>query len=183
MLSGLGGREEEEMLINMHVPYSEQSSVFLMGRHTVRRERERDVGSERETQRDVESETRERECVSPVVQGVPNGHVVGQLLPQGGLELALRLDGLQGLSQLPLGDLLQAHRILQLAVQELCVLLQTPDLVLQALELHLERQGVFRFGGWCREHSPPSHVAGGNGGQGLRGGGGLVPISIYISFH
>lgn len=42
----------------------------------------------------------------PVVQSVTNVHVVGKLFPQGRLQLTLRLDGLQGLTQLTLSDLL-----------------------------------------------------------------------------
>lgn len=59
----------------------------------------------------------------PVVQSVTNVHVVGKLFPQGRLQLTLRLDGLQSLTQLTFSDLLQTNGILQLAVKELSVLL------------------------------------------------------------
>lgn len=72
-----------------------------------------------------------------MVEGVSDVHVVGQLLPQRRLQLTLSLDGLQGFAQLTLGDLLQADGVLQLAVQELSVLLQTTDFMLQALKLNL----------------------------------------------
>lgn len=40
----------------------------------------------------------------PVIERVANAHVVGELFPQGGFELALGLDGLQRLTQLPFSD-------------------------------------------------------------------------------
>lgn len=73
----------------------------------------------------------------PVIQGVSDVHVVGELFPQGSLQLALRLDGLQGLAELTLSDFFQADGILQLAVEKLGVLLQPPDLVFQTLKFHL----------------------------------------------
>lgn len=73
----------------------------------------------------------------PVIQSVSDVHVVGELFPQGGLQLALRLDGLQGLAELTLSDFLQADGVLQLAVEKLGVLLQPPDLVFQTLKFHL----------------------------------------------
>lgn len=77
-----------------------------------------------------------------MIERVSDVHVVRELLPQGRLQLALRLDGLQGLAQLTLGDLLQTDGLLQLAVEKLGVLLQAADLVLQALEFHLrEKKG------------------------------------------
>lgn len=78
---------------------------------------------------------------SPVIERVSDVHVVGELLPQGRLQLALRLDGLQGLAQLTLGDLLQTDGLLQLAVEKLGVLLQAADLVLQTLKFHLREKG------------------------------------------
>lgn len=86
----------------------------------------------------------------PVIQSVSNVHVVGKLLPQGSLQLALSLDGLQGLTELTLSDFLQADGILQLAVEKLGVLLQPPDLVFQTLKFHLGNGGkgkpVMSFG-------------------------------------
>lgn len=55
------------------------------------------------------------------------------------LLLPLSLDGFQSFSQLSLGYLLQTESILQLAVQELRVLLQATNLMLQALKLHLQQ--------------------------------------------
>lgn len=77
----------------------------------------------------------------PVIQSVSNAHVVGELFPQGSFQLTLGLDGLQGLSELTLGDLFQSDGILQLAVEELSVLLKTTDLMLQTLKLHLGEAG------------------------------------------
>lgn len=81
----------------------------------------------------------------PVIQSVSDVHVVGKLFPQGSLQLALGLDGLQGLTELTLGDLFQADGVLQLAVEELGVLLQPTDLVFQTLKLHLRNgeKGMF----------------------------------------
>lgn len=76
-------------------------------------------------------------CFLPVIQSVPNAHVVGKLFSQGSLQLALSLDGLQGLAELTLSNLLQADGILQLAVEKLGVLLQPPDLVFQTLKFYL----------------------------------------------
>lgn len=74
-----------------------------------------------------------------MIQSVSDVHVVGELFPQRGLELPLRLDGLQSLTQLTFSDFLQADGVLQLAVQELSVFFQTTNLVLQTLKLHLDR--------------------------------------------
>lgn len=73
----------------------------------------------------------------PVVESVSDVHVVGELFPQGSLQLTLGLDGLQGLTQLALGNFFQSDGVLQLAVEKLGVLLQATDLVLQTLKLHL----------------------------------------------
>lgn len=85
-----------------------------------------------------------------MIQSVSDAHVVGELFPQGSLQLALGLDGLQGLAKLTLCDLFQSDGILQLAVQELSVLLQTTDLVLQTLKLDLgggeEERPLMGFG-------------------------------------
>lgn len=79
-----------------------------------------------------------------MVQSVSDVHVVGELLPQGRLELSLGFDGLQSLTQLALCDFLQTNGILQLAVQELGVFLQTTELMLQTLELNLDEKASFQ---------------------------------------
>lgn len=88
------------------------------------------------------AEACEKLCVLslPVIQSVPDVHVVGELFPQGSFQLALGLDGLQRLTQLSLRDLFQADGILQLAVEELSVLLETTDFMLQTLKLNLIKE-------------------------------------------
>lgn len=109
-------------------------------------------------------------CPLPVIERVADVHVVGELFPQGGFELALGLDGLQRLAQLPLSDFFQTDGILQLAVQELSVLLQTTDLVLQTLKLHLGKsvKDVAFNEFWI--HSENKSVSTGSGGDELSDG-------------
>lgn len=80
------------------------------------------------------------------VRHVAHAQVVHQLVAQVPLLLALVLQGVEGLLQLCLGDVLQPHRLVQLAVQELRLLRQHLGIVLQGLVLHLGEEG-WRDGG------------------------------------
>lgn len=68
---------------------------------------------------------------------IAHTEVVHQLPAQVFLLLTLTLQGLQSLLQLGVWDVLQTQRVLQLAIEKLCLLLQDLDLMFQAFILHL----------------------------------------------
>lgn len=74
------------------------------------------------------------------VHAVAQAEVVGQLLPQVVLLLALALQGVQGLLQLTFRDVFQAQGVFQLTVQQHCLLLHHFDFVFQPFILNLREK-------------------------------------------
>lgn len=81
----------------------------------------------------------ERQMGSCSVDAVTQAEVVGQLLPQIVLLLALTLEGIQGLLQLTLRNVLQTQCVFQLTVEKDSLLLEDFNFMFQPLILNLRR--------------------------------------------